>query len=172
MGNINRIRVYLVIKILLFNLFLIGFFLNLFAYFGSSWVVSSENYVIGIFQYCKKFNFVEISSNLTVDTLDTRNPISLRSTFKCSSWSDSNRPSILKFIKIHFVLLVAIVVGTVSYCVIKSYKNTSNKNDYDNQASVKNFSNHSWKIIKKRILTYLLASGLGFIISKFLFIVF
>lgn len=73
---------------------------------------------------------------------------------------------------LHFVLLVAIVMGTVSYCVIKSYKNTSNKNDYDNQASVKNFSNHSWKIIKKRILTYLLASGLGFIISKFLFIVF
>ena len=93
MTNNNKLRVYLVTKILLFNLFLIGFFLNLIAYFGSHWIVSSENYVIGIFQYCKKFNLVEINSNMSAEALDNSNSIHFKSTFKCASWSDLSRPS-------------------------------------------------------------------------------
>ena len=210
MENIKKIRIYLAIKILIFNLFLIGFFLNLIAYFGSHWIVSSENYVIGIFHYCKIFNFVEITSNTSRDLLPdfsgNSDLIQMKSTFKCVSWNELSRPSIEKlfncmtftlnkfanllilidFLKLslafysialglHFVLLVAISVSAVSYCMIQSYRtNNLNRNIYDNETSVKIYRNQDWSFIKKRILTYLLASGFGFIIGKesFFFFIF
>jgi hypothetical protein len=89
MDHKKKIKIILIFKILIFNLFLFGFLINLVAYLNTYWIVSGENYIIGLFQYCKLFNQVEVNSNNN----NTSNLIYSKKVFKCFNWTNMNRPS-------------------------------------------------------------------------------
>ena len=90
----KKIKIILIFKILMFNLFLFGFLLNLVAYLNTHWIVSGENYIIGLFEYCKLFNQVEVNSNNNNNNNNNvSNLIYPKKIFKCFNWTNMNRPS-------------------------------------------------------------------------------
>ena len=91
MEHLKKFKILQIVKILIFNLFFIGFILNLISYVNAYCIVSGDSYIIGIFQYCKRFNEFEVDSN---GVNNSSNIIHLKKVYKCIKWSYSNRPSI------------------------------------------------------------------------------
>lgn len=130
----KKIKILILVKIFLFNLFLIGFILNLIAYVNSYWIVSGETYIIGLHDYCKRFNQFEIES--TSFSFNKSNVISLKKVFKCINWNSINRPSKFKrflflgllLIKkfIFFNRVFKIFTGILYFSYFSSFNNAHN----------------------------------------------
>ena len=93
----RKISIYfrIFLKTIIFNLFVIGFILNLLTLTSSEWI-KGKNYVIGILKYCKSveksygivrsshYLFFNRGSQLVHQKVDN---------FECYFWNDINKPS-------------------------------------------------------------------------------
>ena len=87
----KQIRLFICLKILFFNVFVLGFVLSFIGLTNINWIVG-HNYLFGIFNYCRgvadassrHYVFVNEDNKFVHRAIDNLN---------CYSWTSSNRPS-------------------------------------------------------------------------------
>ncbi len=94
----SKQKYFIIIKLMVFNVFFIGFVLNFIPFSNSNWV-KSEHYTFGVLQYCKLLGTNE-SNTYIFHLEDFRLTHESRETVKCYTWTPENRPSLKSFIYI------------------------------------------------------------------------
>ena len=87
----KQIRLFICLKILFFNVFVLGFVLSFIGLTNINWIVG-HNYLFGIFNYCRgvadassrHYVFLNEGNKFVHRAIDNLN---------CYSWTGSNRPS-------------------------------------------------------------------------------
>ncbi len=94
--DFQRVKLLILLKILFFNLFIMGFLANFVAILSINWIVG-KNYVFGIFKYCKETDNSSQSRHYIFYTSGQKLMHKEVTDSKCFNWNASNRPSRLLF---------------------------------------------------------------------------
>lgn len=180
-------------KTILFNLFALGFILNLVTFTSIDWIVG-EHYVIGILKYCKGSEFY--GSRRLVFYNSRLVHQSAINELKCFYWNEYNKPSLLisfltnilnvystfvkEFLRVSFMLQL---VGITLHCVtilfivltVMFSSQKSTRGMYEKlfrtyaRTSKKRLEIYFFRfgLFHRDALVYIIGSGLGFLICNF-----
>lgn len=159
MNEARRCAVF--VKTILFNLFLFGLVVNLITLTSSSWI-AGENYIIGIFKFCK--------------AIPNEDRLHVFYSIKCFGWNKLNRPNFLEFslrlqltaVILHCMTILCILLTTIIFNKQKKSKLNNALHCLQNVSKQTRFEIISFKIgfFHENALVYIIGSGMGFLVSS------